>query len=235
MSDIKFNCPQCGQRIICDACASGLEANCPACQTCVIVPSLAETTVTPPVIETSAGRARLSTEETPASKSRRVAVSIGVALVLVAATVLLAIKIGSSSKEGGPFQSISWQLTTSYTLKAADRSTEYSITDKGKAEGICYLVIQCSVLPEYVKKPDDEELLEHFQLVLANGETNTPSVASSSFTYGKGASASKLMEMKSTFLFQVEEASARHGGHGFAFEQYPAVLLTKKNRSTQAR
>ncbi len=235
MSDIKFNCSNCGQHIICDAQASGLETNCPTCQTRVIVPSLAETNVTPPILETSAGRATLSLAETPASNSRRVVASIGVALVLVATTVLLAIKIGSSNKGGGPFQSISWQLTTSYTLKAVDRTTEYSITDKGKAEGICYLVVQCSVLPEYVKKPDDEELLEHFQLVLANGQTNTASVASSSFAYGKSASTNMLTEMKSTFLFQVEEASAREGGHAFAFEQYPAVLLTKKNRSTQAR
>jgi len=32
----------------------------------------------------------------------------------------------------------------------------------------------------------------------------------------------------------VDAASAREGGHAFAFEQYPAVLLTKRNRSSQA-
>jgi hypothetical protein len=42
MSDIKFNCPQCGQLLAVDATGAGLTVACPKCNQAIIVPQLAQ-------------------------------------------------------------------------------------------------------------------------------------------------------------------------------------------------
>jgi hypothetical protein len=48
MSEIKFSCPQCGQKILCDGSASGTFVNCPACNAPFMVPDPREAQVAQP-------------------------------------------------------------------------------------------------------------------------------------------------------------------------------------------
>lgn len=47
MADLKFFCPQCRQKIECDAAYAGSRINCPACQQFIVVPA---SSVRPPVV-----------------------------------------------------------------------------------------------------------------------------------------------------------------------------------------
>lgn len=73
MADLKFFCPQCRQKIACDATYAGSRINCPACQQSVLVPA---SSVRPPVVS-------------PAEPVIQIKVSTLKRAALIAASVLL--------------------------------------------------------------------------------------------------------------------------------------------------
>ncbi|HEX7576407.1 MAG TPA: hypothetical protein VF430_00050, partial [Verrucomicrobiae bacterium] len=48
MAEFKFSCPQCGQRIQCDAGYAGAQINCPSCQQSIVVPQAPRFAAAPP-------------------------------------------------------------------------------------------------------------------------------------------------------------------------------------------
>ena len=48
MSEYKFSCPSCGQRILCDTGHSGMQINCPSCQQAITVPPAPDAAAAPP-------------------------------------------------------------------------------------------------------------------------------------------------------------------------------------------
>jgi hypothetical protein len=54
MSDFKFLCPECGQKILCDTALTGTQIACPACQKAITIPSAPAAAPMAPVMSTAA-------------------------------------------------------------------------------------------------------------------------------------------------------------------------------------
>lgn len=229
MNDIKFNCPHCGQHVVCDAEAAGSAATCPACMSGIVVPHAVEQITEVVIAGTDVESAP---EHSPVSISRRLCLVIGTALAIVlGVSGILLFK--DRSKVHGPFEHISWFLTSSYTANGLDRATTYSITDQGKAEGLCYLVVQCQLVPASVVVDQDEDhsITDSFQLLMPDDTTNAPSVATTMMKSETAGPTNRVTEFKGAILFTVKEADARDSEFAFVYRHYPAIRLNKGNHS----
>jgi DNA-directed RNA polymerase subunit RPC12/RpoP len=73
MSELKFLCPECGQKILGDAAYSGIQIACPSCQKNITVPAAASAPAMPPVLaEVAARSASPPPLPTPQTASRTV-------------------------------------------------------------------------------------------------------------------------------------------------------------------
>ena len=67
MSDFKFNCPACGQKIACDTGYSGAQIACPSCQKTLTVPAAPAGATAAPVVAAVAAPARAMSAPAPAA------------------------------------------------------------------------------------------------------------------------------------------------------------------------
>ena len=150
-------------------------------------------------------------------------------LVLASTLALLLASCGPSQKQAPTFEWLQWYLTDTYATDLVDGGKTYSITGDGKASGVCYLVVECHLLPELTGK-DYELTLEHFRLILADGSSADISHAISwKRVHPLRGSTEKVVALKGAFLFVVNEARARRGGLHFMFKQHNPVALDAKN------
>lgn len=226
MSDIKFNCPHCGQHIACNPEAAGQSTNCPSCKWELNVPGKSRGK------EVTSYPSSFPPQGSPSGRgSRKVWVVMGIAGVLCLAVTSAFILRNRNSKQEpvGAFDWVSWSLTNTYRVELADSFQTHKITENGKEQEMCYLVVQCRFLPGIV--PDNGKWNDQFRVVMTDGSTILPEVCFASKVVRGGRNPNEpVVQTEGTLLFTVRESIAQTAGSQFSFKQYPPVELTTENK-----